>query len=366
MYLEMQKEERKEKNVSIIQRQDSVKQRNTRDYNVRIRDKKEKYLKHMSQQIQKNGRGVNIIQRKDGIEREIIVYVKGHETKGTVMEEKEATYIITTETENIEVPKDDVVPMYSNEGKSNETFDSVMEYGILSPSARAEKGVSPGATTRDSRMDGYNMRTDICVNTFSIPGHTDIFNGAANGAYLIALENSDAPAFRMPSVDKCEEYLNGTADGKEKLAIIPKHSPFLYKEYVLNLYIQAKNKEIASCIRDIFQERIRRTMLIIAKADESETNFGENRISEIAPTSFVYILLPENSTVSPEKATRDKIVKVSMIEKKLKVPITGYFADADGNDISGVTFEIDLDVPNYEEVLGNLGEGTYHSHLVRL
>ncbi|MDE6433523.1 MAG: hypothetical protein K2L07_04780 [Lachnospiraceae bacterium] len=366
MYLEMQKEERKEKNVPIIQRQDSVKQRNTGDYNVRIRDKKEKYLKYMSQQIQKKGRGVNIIQRKDGIEKGIIVYVKGHETKGTVVEEKEATYIITIGTINIEVQKDDVVPMYSNEGKSNETFDSVMEYGILSPSARAEKGVSPGATTRDSRMDGYNMGTDICVNTFSIPGHTDIFNGAANGAYLIALENSDAPAFRMPSVDECEKYLNGIAGRQEQLAIIRQYFSSTYKEKVLNLYIQAKNEELTSYIRDIFQERIRRTMLIIANADESETNFGENRIPEIAPNSFVYILLPENSTVSPEKAAGDKIVKVSMMRKTLLVPIEGYFADADGNDISGVTFEIDLDVPNYEEVLGALGEGTYHSHLVRL
>lgn len=240
--------------------------------------------------------------------------------------------------------------MYSNASNSNRVFSSVMANGILSPRDRKAKrdngeAIVTGATTDDVRNRNYDEGNNICVNLFSIDEEgksNDDYNTFYNphcGAYLVALENNNAPKLKLPPVEECLRRLGQSREdveaevinefrfqtflytlkdklrkltGKDYSKIIDENinnllqkdyskitdenvNALLQKDYSeiidknVNALLQANGyfekqvinkiltKYIAndSMVKSIFEERLRRTMLVVAFAPHLKKKRGE-------------------------------------------------------------------------------------------
>lgn len=385
MYLDTDKRDRKMNNIKTVQRKGRFQQNRLKYSDVKIYYKTSNVV-HMAQN---DGNGTDqVVQKKDNIEKGIIVYVKTFNQLGKVENVNEKTYSIRFFSDIIyEIDKEDVLPMYSNTGSSNKVFSSVMKHGILSPKEREQKkenkeAIFCSATTDDANSTDYAENESICVNMFSIVRNEAsekvnsseaIFTDRLRGAYLVALENKDAPKIQLPSVEDCESQLGepetAEIEGFREEMLNELSEKGRKAEYVNStcaklIYIKylESNNEMIDPIKQIFEERLKRTMFVIARAHDDGINDGERKINHILSEDFMYVLLPVNSYVNISK---EKVKKVDLVEEELEVPARNYFATPEGEPVD-IIFKMKIRVPDYRKAVKELPPGKYYSHIVRL
>lgn len=386
MYLDTDKRDRKMNNIKTVQRKGRVQQNRLKYSDVKIFYKTSNVV-HMAQN---DGNGTDqVVQKKDNIEKGIIVYVKTLNQLGKVENVNEKTYSIRFFSNIIyEINKEDVLPMYSNTGSSNKVFSSVMGHGVLSPKERKSKtdkwkDIFCSATTDDAKNADYEKTETICVNVFSIGKNEDseevnideaIFTDRFRGAYLVALENKDAPKIELPSAEDCERQLGEpeTAEIEElrdelrKTGIDEESIESWVAGSIYDNYFKS-NHELMDPIKQVFEERLKRTMFVIAKAPDDGINDGERKINHILSKDFMYVLLPVNSYVdiSKEKVKEVEVIKVGLVEEELEVPAYRCFSFPKGEAIN-IMLKMKIQIPDYREAIKKLPPGKYYSHIVRL
>ncbi len=261
----------------------------------------------------------------------------------------------------------DVVPFHSSQQVRDETKESILRYGVLSPKRRKSLGLETSVTTSDSRDSEYFERDDISANTFTLVSSLDtnsiigdLLYSKHNGAIPVGLEDSS-----MPSFNELQNFNNIDVSESE----IKKHIGEDYEQiksysFILEIAIfEIKLKKFLPTIQEIFNKRLQNTMMVISFPQHIATHsVYEEKIKSIEPGDFIFILHPSSLAISGDP---DMIHSVNIIEKEISLSTQYFFKNAP----IGV-FNITLNIPDYESKLKNLllefPKTTFHSVIVRL
>ena len=365
--------------------------------NVTIQTKREKF------------QGTGIIQREPNLT--LGRYVKIGEASDTDIGQivKITGYEVDVNGEKANYNESDVHTLPSH----IEHIYSVLKNGILSPKAMHEAHLIPGATTTDQNAMNYHQKNTLHVVRFlktdNVSISNDVLTNELYGAYIIALEDNKKQKYTFPTTKYCENKLiekrilqnNDKAD-EEKMQLwadknglassaLKSANELRRKNEIIDLYLKNFSEELVSGIRGELEERLKNSMLVISKKNDTvdtsnqsdSLQNAEKRLSpdqqtqtaqelivedKIEPERFNLVLLPKGLNLEglPETyKSNGKCVSVDIVEKKLVIPVNLLFEPNTDQNLNGRQMSVTLKVPDYNAKLPDKS-GTYYSHLVRV
>jgi len=264
-------------------------------------------------------------------------------------------YTVALPNRIAQVSREGMIPMHTNASGCADTFESVMNHGVLSPAARERLQVKAAVTTADAKAKGYEKNQEIDVNMLTVEkalGNIkvlleDILFNSAKGVYALAMENSAAPLLQMPAPPVSSDSL---------------------------LSKVGRAKQVATALKPVLERRLLHTMLIIARGDGAqdamENHAREARLPGLPPERFLYILVPEGVPIRRLDGAQEAEGGAKIIRVQPAVRTVNFCPTLFCTDQSLYTMGIDLKVPDYapvlERILAQFSGQTLCTHLVRL